>query len=78
MQMNQEPRKAGITGDPKDFLIETRSPFGLLAPALVTLISMSHVPRAPFFLHPSSFSIETALVARTRSLLPSQFDLLCR
>jgi hypothetical protein len=36
-------------------LIETRSPPGLLAPTLVTLPSMSRVPRAPFFFFLSYF-----------------------
>jgi hypothetical protein len=38
------------------FLIETRPPPGLLAPTLVTLPSMSRVPRAPFFSFTSDFA----------------------
>jgi Domain of unknown function (DUF4440)/Domain of unknown function (DUF3471) len=37
------------------FLIETRSPPGLLAPTLVTLSSMSRAPRTPFILLTSHF-----------------------
>ena len=40
---------------------ETRSPPGLLAPTLVTLPSMSHVPRAPFFLLVGSSSSDVTI-----------------
>jgi hypothetical protein len=57
---------------PSSFLIETRSPPGLLAPTLVTLPSMSRVPRAPFLLFTSRVPH-----ARPRSTrLQSEFETL--
>ena len=61
--LDRYPR--GFTGDVAHPArsIETRSPPGLLAPTLVTLPSMSRVPRAPFFLLPFSFLLSLPRIA---------------
>src|SRR5437870_2624450 len=53
----------GVAKACPSFLIETRRHPGSLAPTLVTLPSMSRVPRAPFLLLPFSFLLSLPRIA---------------